>query len=185
MGFTAAQKKSLAIGFGLILAAAALVVLIWLGTYLPGFAGELFSVVAGLMWTPIVLDLSIFLFGVVLVLWLNRFIRAREGDEYVYLEQVEGPEVPGDLPRAARSAVFREEPSARGLEPTLAAVEGALDLEDFQEATTLLLSIPSSELNRPEVLALRIRLAEHHGDAGQVAALRRELDQAPRRPSES
>ncbi|MEO1845671.1 MAG: TM2 domain-containing protein, partial [Akkermansiaceae bacterium] len=48
--FTPEQRRSLLIGFGLILAAATLIALIWLGTYLPGLLGEVFSMFAGLMW---------------------------------------------------------------------------------------------------------------------------------------
>ena len=73
--FTPEQKRALLIGFGLILAVATLLVLIWLGMFLPGFAGEVFRKLAGMMWTPVVLDLSLFLLGITLILWLNMFIR--------------------------------------------------------------------------------------------------------------
>ena len=175
MAFSRAQRKSLLIGVGLIFAAATLVELIWLGAYLPGFVGELFLLVRGLMWTPLVLDFSIFLFGVILILWLNYFVRLKDGDEYVYLEQVEGPDLPADLPAEARSAVFPEEPVQQGLAPVLAAIEGALDLEDYSEATTLLLALPPKELDSPDVLALRISLAERQGHDEKAAELRKEL----------
>ncbi len=57
--FTPEQKRALLIGFGLILAVAAILVLIWLGMFLPGFAGEVFRKLAGMMWTPLVLDFSL------------------------------------------------------------------------------------------------------------------------------
>ena len=40
MAFSPDQRKALLVGFGLILAAATVVALIWLGTYLPGFLGD-------------------------------------------------------------------------------------------------------------------------------------------------
>ena len=175
MAFSPSQRKSLLVGFGLILAAAALVALIWLGTYLPGFLGEAFSMFAGLMWTPIVLDITIFLFGVILILWLNMVIRAREGDEYVYLEQAEGPDVPADLPAAARTAIFRDKPEDQGLTPALGAIEGALDLGDLGEAAGLLFDLPPEHLDEPEVLALRIRLARRQGHGGKADELLAEL----------
>ena len=165
------QRLALGVGFGLILVAAALVALIWLGTYLPGLAGEFFSMVAGIMWTPIFIDLSIFVFGFFLVIALNVWIRSREGDEYVYLEQVEGPEVPSELPSRARSAVFSEKPEAAGVAPSLAAIEGALELGDGQQAAELLYQLPPEQLDTPEVLTLRIRLARSQGREDQATKL--------------
>ena len=110
MAFNPSQRKSLAVGFGLILAAAAIIVLIWVGTYLPGFPGEIFSMIAGIMWSPVLLDLSLFLIGITLVLWINHIRHKGEGDEFVYLETVEGPDIPADLPIEARSAIFRDRP---------------------------------------------------------------------------
>ena len=182
MAFSRAQRKSLAVGFGLILAAAALVALIWLGTYLPGFLGEVFSIIAGLMWTPLILDFSIFLFGVILILWLNSFIRARDGDEFVYLEQVEGPGSAA-LPEEARTAIFTEEPEPQGLAPALAAIEGALELDDLSEAAVLLYDLPEEQLTTPEVLSLRIQLARRKGDELKSRELLEELRlKSPRHP---
>jgi len=159
--FTPQQKRALLIGFGLILAVATILVLIWLGMFLPGFAGEVFRKMAGMMWTPGVLDFSLFLLGIILIFSLNMFIRARKGDEYVYLEQVEDP--PTDLPEEARSAIFHEAPDPESLRPSLAAIEGALELNDLSEATSLLFELPSDQLEEPDVLALRIALAHRKG----------------------
>ena len=159
--FAPAQKRALIIGFALILIVAGILVAIWLGMFLPGFAGEVFRKVAGMMWTPGILDFSLFLLGIILILSFNRFIRARQGDEYVYLEVVEDP--PADLPEQARSAVFHEAPAIDSLGPSLTAIEGALELNDLSEATTLLFELPAEQLEHPEVLALRITLARHKG----------------------
>ena len=171
--FTAAQKRSLLVGVGIIFAAAAFITLIWLGMFLPGFAGEVFQKMAGLMWTPLILDVSLFLLGIILILWLNIFIRAREGDEYVYLEQVESP--PADLPEGARSVIFHEPPEPRGVGPGLAAIEGALELNDLSEATTLLYELPADQLEEPDVLALRIELSRRKGHDQKAAELLAEL----------
>ena len=163
MAFFPAQHRALAIGFGLILAAGAIVALIWAGTYLPGLAGEFFSMIAGIMWTPILLDITLFCLGIGLILWLNARARARDGDEYVYLEQVEGPDVPGEMPAEARSAVFPEKPEPQGIEPSLAAIEDALELGDHKEASALLFALPEEELDGANVIALRVRLARGQG----------------------
>ena len=179
--FTPEQKRALLIGGGLILAAAGLLMLIWLGMFLPGFAGEVFRKMAGFLWTPLILDFSLFILGVILVLSLNWYIRVRKGDECVYLEQVEDP--PDGLPERARSAIFSEEPQPQGLGPKLAAIEGALALNDLSEATSLLFELPESHLEDSEVLALRIALArrkEHTGKADQL--LQKLMIQSPQHP---
>lgn len=173
MALNPAQRKSLRVGFGLILAAAVVIILIWCGTYLPGFAGEVFSMIAGIMWSPILLDLSLFLMGFLLILWLNHLRRLRDGDEFVYLEQVDGPT--DGLPAGARSAVYHEKPGEPDPSLPLAAIEGALELRDTAEAARLLYELPEDELEHPAVLALRIRLAEMKGNDQVAAALRAKL----------
>ena len=136
---------------------------------------------AGFLWTPLILDFSLFILGVILVLSLNWYIRVRKGDECVYLEQVEDP--PDGLPERARSAIFSEEPQPQGLGPKLAAIEGALALNDLSEATSLLFELPESHLEDSEVLALRIALArrkEHTGKADRL--LQKLMAQSPQHP---
>ena len=159
MAFSQSQRKSLTVGIGLLLAASAVIVVLWAGTYLPGFAGEVFSMVSGILWTPVLLDISLFVIGLGLVLWLNKVRLAREGDEYVYLEQVEEPELPADLPAEARSAVYSGPPAELADRPELAAIEGALAMKDYAGATSLLLELDEEELEQAEVLALRCELA--------------------------
>lgn len=173
MALNSAQRKSLATGFGLILVVAAIIVLIWLGTYLPGLPGEIFSMIAGIMWSPVLLDLSLFLIGLTLVLWVNHIRRKGDGDEFVYLEAVEGPDIPDDLSAESRSAIFRHRPEEPDRSIALAAVEGALDMGDLQTATELLLEVPEEELDLPDTLALRIRLAELNGDENSARRLRK------------
>lgn len=173
MALNAPQRKSLRIGLGLILLAAVLIITIWWGTYLPGLAGEIFSMFAGIMWSPFLLDVSLFFMGLILILWLNNIRRLRDGDEFVYLEQVDDPTA--NLPSDARSAVFPERPTE--LDPTvpLAAIEGALALPDPKQATELLMDLPEEQLDHPEVLTLRIRLAEMNGDTAAAEDLRKKL----------
>ena len=179
--FTPEQNRALLLGLGLILAVAGLLLLIWLGMFLPGFAGEIFKKLAGLLSTPFILDFSLFVLGVILVLSLNWYIRARNGDECVYLEQVDNP--PEGLPERARSAIFNEEPESQGLAPNLAAIEGALALNDLSEATSLLFELPQDHLETPDVLALRIALARRKGHLEKADSLLKKLmSQAPQHP---
>ena len=52
-------------------------------------------------------------------------------------------EIPADLPSESRSAVFTERPESHGIAPTLASIEGALELADFGEAAELLFNAVS------------------------------------------
>ncbi|MDA0766863.1 MAG: hypothetical protein O3A87_09725 [Verrucomicrobia bacterium] len=175
MALNADQRKSLRIGLGLILLAALFVILIWCGTYLPGFVGEVFNMVAGIMWSPFLLDVTLFFLGLVLILWFNNIRRLRDGDEFVYLEQVDDPAASRKLPAEARSAIYRHKPDAPDPDLSLAAIEGALDLPDPEEAALLLFKLPESQLDDPQVLALRLRLAELNGDQAAAAILRKKL----------
>jgi hypothetical protein len=179
--FAPEQKRALLIGGGVILVAAGLLLLIWLGMFLPGFAGEVFRKLAGFLWTPLILDFSLFILGVILVLSLNWYIRVRKGDECVYLEQVEDP--PDGLPERSRSAIFSEEPEPQGLAPKLAAIEGALALNDLSEATSLLFELPEIHLEDPDVLALRITLArrKEHTDKADLL-LQKLMAKSPQHP---
>lgn len=169
------QKKSLAVGLALILAAALFIILIWTGTFLPGLAGETFAKMAGIMWTPVLLDITLFLFGLSLVLWLNKYRLEKEGDEYVYLEQVEGPEIPSDLPQETRSVIYKAAPEQLGDDPTLAAIEGALAMDDQEDAINLLLRLSPEALASPPALAARITLAERQGKNEEKQKLLAEL----------
>jgi len=168
------------VGFGLISSAAAFIVLIWAGTFLPGLAGEVFSRLAGIMWTPVLLDLTLFGFGLALVFLVNAWMRRREGDELVFLEQVDDRESPSGMPAAARSAVFPYRPETRDPGPALAAIEGALEIPDLQEAANLLYQLPPESLDTPEVLELRLRLARAQDRPAQVRELEARL--AKQRP---
>ena len=179
--FTPEQKRALLIGLGLILVVALFLLLVWLGMFLPGFAGEVFRKLAGLLWTPLILDSSLFILGVILVVSMNWYIRRKSGDECVYLAQVESP--PYGLPEKARSAIFDEEPESQGIAPNLAAIEGALALDDLSEATSLLFELPPDRLEDSEVLALRIALARRKGHEDRARDLWRQLkSQAPQHP---
>ena len=171
MAFSQSQRKSLTVGIGLLLAASAAVVLLWAGTYLPGFAGEMFSMVAGIFWTPVLLDISLFIMGFALILWLNKVRLDREGDEYVYLEQVDPPEDGETLPAEARSAVYAAPPAELAEKPEVAAIEGALALGDQAQATDMLLKLSEEELNLPEVLAVRVQLARQQDRHSEAEAL--------------
>ncbi len=57
-----------------------------LGKLLPGFAGEAFAKIGGIMWSPFGLEATLLFLGILSVFIINGIRRRREGDEYVSLE---------------------------------------------------------------------------------------------------
>jgi len=80
------RTKLLLTGFLPILAIAMIIIGIFALGALPGFAGEVFRKISGIMFTPVFLELSFAFLGLVAVLWINQIRLAREGDEFVSLE---------------------------------------------------------------------------------------------------
>jgi hypothetical protein len=95
------RRRQLIGGALLIGGVGLLAVFLWLGRAMPGIFGEWFGIVAGIVSTPFLMEASFVVLGFMIVLGLNSWRQRREGDEFVYLEQVTGPEAES-LPRSAR-----------------------------------------------------------------------------------
>lgn len=52
----------------------------------PGVLGEWFGMIAGFLSTPVLLEVSFFVIGVIIVVAVNHWRMKREGDEFVTLE---------------------------------------------------------------------------------------------------
>jgi hypothetical protein len=132
----------------------------------------------GLATTPFLLEISFALFGLSLVLVINHLRQKKDGEELVYLEQVDDP---AGLPDHASWALYRNPPLA-GEEPSLQAqAEGALAIGDHETAAECIAAMPDAELRQPETLALRIELARltgRHEVAVELEALLRATGQA-------
>ena len=61
---------------------------------LPGFVGEVFRKIGGIMFTPFFLEISFAFLGLIAVLCINNIRLQREGDDYVSLEIEDDPEHP-------------------------------------------------------------------------------------------
>lgn len=144
------------------------------GSHLPGLAGEFFARVLGVVTTPFILETTLCIVGLVVVLTLNQWRQMREGDELVYLEQVTGS--PTDMPDQARWAVYADKPLEGGNIATADLLEGALAIGDYAEAITLLEAMSADERARPEVIRMRIPLAEATGKPALARELRSKLD---------
>ena len=143
--------------------------------YLPGLLGEWIGTMVGVMTTPFFLEASFVIIGLMVVVVVNHWRQKRAGEELVYLEQVEGPDVPGGLPEHAKWAVFREKPLEGEIPSLLVQAEGALAIGDFDGAAELLGGMAEEELKHPETLALRIELARATGKERLADHLANEL----------
>lgn len=127
--------------------------------FIPGILGEWVGTIMGILTTPFFMEASFVILGFLIVVLLNNWRQHKDGDEFVYLEQVTGPDVPADLPDQAKWAVYREKP-LDSQEPSLRdRAEGALAIGDHQAATQWIAAMEPEELNQPDILALRRDLA--------------------------
>jgi len=80
------QGRLVLLGALPILGISAVIIGIGLGGRLPGFVGEVFRMVSGVMFTPVFLELSFAFLGLTALFWVNHLRLRREGDDYVSLE---------------------------------------------------------------------------------------------------
>lgn len=173
--------KQIAIGAGLLMLLAVLVCGALIGwRYLPGLLGEWIGTMIGVMTTPFFLETSFVIIGLTVVIAINHWRQTRDGDELVYLEQIEGAEVPKGMPDQAQWVVYREKP-LDGEVPTLREqAEGALAIGDYESAAEFIGAMPEADLKLPEILAMRLDLAKATGRLELAAELENELRQADR-----
>lgn len=148
-----------------------LAIILWLGRAIPGLFGEWFGVLAGIVSTPFLMEASFVVVGFLIVFGLNAWRQRREGDECVYLEQVEGPGAE-DLPESARWAIYRKPPLPGEVPDPLDKIEGALEAGELELAAAQLAELDAALLDTPAVMKLRIRLAEASGKGDLAAHLR-------------
>lgn len=143
--------------------------------FIPGFLGEWIGTVMGVLTTPFVMETSFFILGLVIVILINHWRQQKDGDEFVYLEQVHGPDVPKDLPDQAKWAVYREKPLEGGDVSLRDRAEGALAIGDHAAASDFIAEMEPGELEQPEVLALRRDLAQATGKTELAAEFEKRL----------
>jgi hypothetical protein len=163
------RVKQAAIGVGILLTLTACITGTLLGWgHLPGLLGQWFGTMIGIATTPFFMEASFILLGLFIVIGLNSWRRHKEGDEFVYLEQVIGPDVPKNLPDQATWAIYEKKPlDCIELTP-LELAEGALDISDFDSATKWIGTMDQEQLNRPDTLDLRLKLAKATGKTDLV-----------------
>lgn len=173
------RVKQVVIGAGLLMLLTVIVAGLLVGwRFMPGLLGEWVGTMMGVITTPFIMETSFIILGLVTVIALNIWRRHKDGDDFVYLEQVSGPELPADLPEHAKWAIYRKQP-LEGEEPSpLAQVEGALAIGDFQAATEWIGAMNQATLKQPETLRLRLELAQATGRTDLVKSLEDEIRQS-------
>lgn len=157
------RVKQVIVAVSILLGVLVLTIAIRLAGAAPGVLGEWFGMIAGFLSTPVLLEVSFFTIGLMIVVGVNHWRMKRDGDEFVYLEQVDEREVPAGLPDQAKWAIYGN-PPLPGEEPSLLdQAEGALAIGDFEAASVALGSMGADELHRPEVKSLRLALAKATG----------------------
>ncbi len=170
------RVKQVAIGSGILILLTVGVAGTLLGwRLLPGVLGEWVGTMIGIMTTPFFLEATFAILGLVLVVSLNHWRQRKDGDEFVYLEQVTGPELPRDLPDQAKWALYRERPlDAVGL-TLLEQAEGAFAIGDHPAAAEWIAAMDREEMQQPETLQLRYQLAKATGRDALAGELEAEI----------
>ncbi len=158
------RVKQVAIGAGILIVLAVVVSGLLIGwRLLPGLLGEWVGTIIGVMTTPIFMEATFAILGLVTVITLNHWRQHKDGDEFVYLEQVAGPDVPKDLPDQAKWAIYREKPLEAEVPTLLAQAEGAFAIGDYPAAAEWIAALSRDELKQPDTLRLRLDLAKMTG----------------------
>jgi len=88
--FTESRGKQIFVGGAILFVLTALVVSLLIGwRMVPGWVGESFGMLAGVLSTPFFMETSFAMIGLLIVIGLNIWRRHREGDEFVSLEELE------------------------------------------------------------------------------------------------
>jgi hypothetical protein len=177
------RVKQVAIGVSILVVLTVTVPALLLGWhFLPGLVGEWVGTMIGIMTTPFFMETTFAILGLVIVITLNTWRQRKNGDEFVYLEQVSGSDVPKHLPDHAKWAIYREKPLDRENPSLLEQAEGALAIGDYSAASEWIGAMNPSELIQPETLMARLELARATGKTDLVTILEEEIHKA--RPQE-
>ncbi len=170
------RVKQVAIGVSILVVLTVVVTGLLMGwRLLPGLLGEWVGTMMGILTTPFFMEASFTILGLVTVISLNHWRQRKDGDDFVYLEQVAGPQVPKDLPEHAKFAVYRDKP-LDGEEPSLLAqAQGAFAIGDYPATSQWISAMDHDELKQLQALRLRLDLAKATGRDDVVKQLEAEL----------
>lgn len=173
------RMKQVAIGGVILGVLTALVTGALLGwRLLPGLLGEWVGTMIGIMTTPFFMEATFIIIGLVTVIALNVWRQRKDGDEFVYLEQVAGPNTPENLPEHAKWALYRQKPLDPEAPSLLTQAEGAFSIGDYPAAAEWIGAMERDELKQPETLRLRLELAKATGRLDLAEQLENEINRS-------
>jgi hypothetical protein len=143
---------------------------------IPGLLGEWVGMMIGIVTTPFFMEASFAILGLVTVIALNIWRQRKNGDEFVYLDLVDAPNSPQNLPEHAKWALYREKPLNLEKPSLLAQAEGAIAIGDSTAAAEWIGAMSNDELQRPETLRVRLDLARLTDRPERVAELEKLLN---------
>ncbi|MEO5712445.1 MAG: hypothetical protein ABIT37_03075 [Luteolibacter sp.] len=170
------RVKQVAVGAGILVAIGVIVPTTLIGwRYLPGLFGETVGTIIGVMTTPFCMEASFIMLGICIVVGLNIWRRIKDGDDFVYLEQIDGPDAPKNLPDQAKWAVYREKPLDPEAPTLLEQAEGAFAIGDYATTTDCIGAMDRDELKQQDTLSLRLELARATGRIELIELLENEI----------
>jgi hypothetical protein len=122
------RVKQVIVAVAILLGVMVVSVAIRLAGAAPGLLGEWFGMIAGFLSTPVLLEVSFFTIGLIIVVSVNHWRMKREGDEFVYLEQINEPELAAGPPDQAEGAGELQRPEVKSVRIEPAKATGREDL---------------------------------------------------------
>ena len=122
------RVKQVIVAVAILLGVMVLSVAIRLAGSAPGLLGEWFGMIAGFLSTPVLLEVSFFTIGLIIVVSVNHWRMKREGDEFVYLEQINEPELAAVPPDQAEGVGEPPRPEVKSVRIEPAKATGREDL---------------------------------------------------------
>jgi len=85
------RVRQVIVAVSILLGVLVVTVAIRLAGAAPGLLGEWFGMIAGFLSTPVLLEISFFTIGLMIVVGVNHWRMKREGDEFVEFEELGSP----------------------------------------------------------------------------------------------
>ncbi|MGJ8725519.1 MAG: hypothetical protein ACSHYB_13250 [Roseibacillus sp.] len=161
------QSSALRAGSLILLGFSGFIITIWACGYLPGPVGRTFSLFTGFLWTPTIMEPTLFTLALMSILVLNHHRRKKAGSDYVPLEKV------ADIDSSHLAT--NSEPQPPSAQEVSAAVEDAADLGDHKDALRLMKGLPPELLESEEFIAIRLQMAQANDDPNHIRGLSKKL----------
>lgn len=164
------QRSALRTGSFILLGFSAFIITLWACSYLPGPVGRTFALFTGFLWTPTIMEPTLFTISLMTILVLNHHRKKLAGPDYIELESTD----------SAHDSNEQEAPPKE----LINAIQGAATKDDHKEAHRMMAELPPEFLESEEMVAIRLQMAHANNDPNHVRGLSRKLRELnPSHPS--